>query len=90
MYNTTNEVPVHLGIYDNKKSKGSQDPKIIEGKCKSDLDIKESLIENTVKNSKISSSMKFYLFKKKFQKKIQTSINYTNVLSPEKFILNKK
>ena len=55
-----------------------------------DLDIKESLIENTVKNSKISSSMKFYLFKKKFQKKIQTSINYTNVLSPEKFILNKK
>ena len=56
----------------------------------SDLDIKESLIENTVKNSKISSSMKFYLFKKKFQKKIQTSINYTNVLSPEKFILNKK
>ena len=48
-----------------------------------DLDIKESLIENTVKNSKISSSMKFYLFKKKFQKKIQTSINYTNVLSHE-------
>ena len=45
---------------------------------------------NNVKTQKISSSMKFYLFKKKFQKKNQITVNYTNVLSRENFLLNKK
>lgn len=48
---------------------------------------KEIVVENNIKVPKISSSMKFYLFKKKFQKKNQTSINYANVLFHEKFLL---
>tara|TARA_B110000858_G_scaffold182807_1_gene222572 strand:- start:166 stop:645 length:480 start_codon:yes stop_codon:yes gene_type:complete len=55
-----------------------------------DNDTKELFQENNIKVSKISSSMKFYLFKKKFQKKNQTVINYSNVLSHEIFLLNKK
>tara|TARA_B110000003_G_C16654030_1_gene535590 strand:+ start:9928 stop:10416 length:489 start_codon:yes stop_codon:yes gene_type:complete len=52
-------------------------------------DSKEVVPENNVKVQKISSSMKFYLFKKKFQKKIQPTFNYTNVLSHENFLLKK-
>ena len=51
---------------------------------------KEVVPENNVKVQKISSSMKFYLFKKKFQKKNQTTFNYTNVLSHENILLKKK
>ena len=54
-----------------------------------DIDSKEVVPENNVKVPKISSSMKFYLFKKKFQKKIPTTFNYTNVLSHEIFLLKK-
>jgi len=53
-------------------------------------DSKEVFSENNVKVPKISSSMKFYLFKKKFQKKIPATFNYTNVLSHENFLLKKK
>ena len=53
-------------------------------------DSKEVVTENNVKVPKISSSMKFYLFKKKFQKKIPVTFNYTNVLSHENFLLKKK
>ena len=53
-------------------------------------DSKEVVPENNVKVQKISSSMKFYLFKKKFQKKIPQTFNYTNVLSHENFLLKKK
>jgi len=55
-----------------------------------DHDSKEVVPENNVKVQKISSSMKFYLFKKKFQKKIPQTFNYTNVLSHENFLLKKK
>tara|TARA_B110000259_G_C14017985_1_gene402038 strand:+ start:2280 stop:2762 length:483 start_codon:yes stop_codon:yes gene_type:complete len=55
-----------------------------------DNDSKEVVSENNVKVPKISSSMKFYLFKKKFQKKIPATFNYTNVLSHENFLLKKK
>ena len=55
-----------------------------------DNESKEILPENNVKIPKISSSMKFYLFKKKFQKKIPPTLNYTNVLLHEKFLLKKK
>ena len=55
-----------------------------------DNDSKEVVPENNVKVQKISSSMKFYLFKKKFQKKIPQTFNYTNVLSHENFLLKKK
>ena len=51
---------------------------------------KEIVQENNIKIQKISSSMKFYLFKKKFQKKNQITSNYTNVLSHENFLLKKK
>jgi len=51
---------------------------------------KEVVPENNVKVQKISSSMKFYLFKKKFLKKNPTTINYTNVLLHENFLLKKK
>ena len=51
---------------------------------------KEIIPENNTKVQKISSSMKFYLFKKKFQKKNITSFNYTNVLFHEDFLLKKK
>ena len=50
---------------------------------------KEIISENNTKVQKISSSMKFYLFKKKFQKKNITSFNYTNVLFHEDFLLKK-
>ena len=53
-------------------------------------DSKEVVPENNVKVQKVSSSMKFYLFKKKFQKKNQITFNYTNVLSHEKILLKKK
>ena len=55
-----------------------------------DNDSKEVVPENNVRVQKISSSMKFYLFKKKFQKKIPPTFNYTNVLSHENFLLKKK
>jgi hypothetical protein len=55
-----------------------------------DNDSKEVVTENNAKVPKISSSMKFYLFKKKFQKKIPATFNYTNVLSHENFLLKKK
>ena len=48
------------------------------------------VLGNNVKVQKISSSMKFYLFKKKFLKKNPTTINYTNVLLHENFLLKKK
>ena len=51
---------------------------------------KEVVPENNVKVPKISSSMKFYLFKKKFLKKNPITVNYTNVLLPENFLLKKK
>lgn len=50
---------------------------------------KEIINENNAKNQKISSSMKFYLFKKKFQKKNITCINYTNVLFHENYLFKK-
>lgn len=50
---------------------------------------KEMIPENNTKVHKISSSMKFYLFKKKFQKKNTQSFNYTNVLLHENFLLKK-
>jgi len=50
---------------------------------------KEIIPENNTKVQKISSSMKFYLFKKKFQKKNIPSFNYTNVLLRENFLLKK-
>ena len=55
-----------------------------------DDDSKEVVPENNVKVQKISSSMKFYLFKKKFQKKNPQTFNYTNVLSHENFLFKKK
>lgn len=55
-----------------------------------DNDNKDIVQENNIKVQKISSSMKFYLFKKKFQKKNPTSFNYTNVLLHENFLLKKK
>jgi len=54
-----------------------------------DNDTKDAVPENNLKVQKISSSMKFYLFKKKFQKKNLTSFNYTNVLLHEDFLLKK-
>ena len=54
-----------------------------------DNDTKDAVPENNIKVQKISSSMKFYLFKKKFQKKNTTSFNYTSVLLHEDFLLKK-
>ena len=52
----------------------------------------EKNIENQIINAKslkISSSMKFYLFKKKFLKKYPNVNNICNLLSHEEYIIKK-
>jgi hypothetical protein len=46
-----------------------------------------NLVQNTSKQVKISSSMKFYLLKKKFLKKTNINTNVNNVLNYEEYIV---
>ena len=54
--------------------------------CEKILDKNETVIY-TEKVNKISSSMKFYLFKKKFQKKVINVTNLNKVLTHEKNLI---
>jgi len=64
------------------KEKTDKDNVIIDTKSQT------SNVTNITKLPKISSSMKFYLLKKKFQKKNNTYIYINNTLTPEKYIYN--
>jgi hypothetical protein len=46
-----------------------------------------NLIQNTSKQAKVSSSMKFYLLKKKFLKKTCINTNVNNVLNYEEYVI---
>lgn len=62
--------------------------KICEDKCQEDV---EKCVSNTTgnKQTRISSSMKFYLLKKRFQKKCSTTINANtyNLLTYEEYLI---
>lgn len=64
------------------KEKTDKDNVIIDTKSQT------SNVTNITKLPKISSSMKFYLLKKKFQKKNNTYVYINNTLTPEKYIYN--
>lgn len=64
------------------KEKIDKDNVIIDTKSQT------SNVTNITKLPKISSSMKFYLLKKKFQKKNNTYVYINNTLTPEKYIYN--
>ena len=77
-------------IMKNKYNENLNKKKIELDDIINDADSDTIMPENNIKTAKISSSMKFYLFKKKFQKKNITNINYNNVLTRENYLINKK
>jgi hypothetical protein len=73
-------------IYNENMNKKKNYIPITENNEEKILDKNETVID-TEKVNKISSSMKFYLFKKKFQKKIINITNLNNVLTHEKNLI---
>lgn len=73
-------------IYNENMNKKKNYNPITENNEEKTLDKNETVID-TEKVNKISSSMKFYLFKKKFQKKVINITNLNNVLTHEKNLI---
>ena len=73
-------------IYNENMNKKKNYIPITENNEEKILDKNETVID-TEKVNKISSSMKFYLFKKKFQKKVINVTNLNNVLTHEKNLI---
>jgi hypothetical protein len=73
-------------IYNENMNKKKNYNPITENNEEKILDKNETVID-TEKVNKISSSMKFYLFKKKFQKKVINVTNLNNVLTHEKNLI---
>jgi len=69
-------------IYNENMNKKKNYNNITENNNEKKIEKIEPLID-IEKTSKISSSMKFYLFKKKFQKKVINTTNLNNVLTHE-------
>ena len=73
-------------IYNENMNKKKNYNPITENTEEKILDKNETVID-VEKTNKISSSMKFYLFKKKFQKKVINVTNLNNVLTHEKNLI---
>jgi len=73
-------------IYNENMNKKKNYNNITENNNENKIEKIEPLID-IEKTSKISSSMKFYLFKKKFQKKVINVTNLNNVLTHEKNLI---
>jgi hypothetical protein len=73
-------------IYNENMNKKKNYNNITENNNENKIEKIEPLID-IEKTSKISSSMKFYLFKKKFQKKVINTTNLNNVLTHEKNLI---
>ena len=69
-------------IYNENMNKKKNYNNITENNNENKIEKIEPLID-IEKTNKISSSMKFYLFKKKFQKKVINTTNLNNVLTHE-------
>ena len=73
-------------IYNENMNKKKNYNPITENTEEKTLEKNENVID-VEKTNKISSSMKFYLFKKKFQKKVINVTNLNNVLTHEKNLI---
>tara|TARA_Y100000389_G_scaffold177914_1_gene190614 strand:- start:173 stop:667 length:495 start_codon:yes stop_codon:yes gene_type:complete len=73
-------------IYNENMNKKKNYNPITENTEEKTLEKNEYVID-VEKTNKISSSMKFYLFKKKFQKKVINVTNLNNVLTHEKNLI---
>lgn len=86
-YETLCDVLNH-NLYDTVKNEESdKQGKILKMKPKKDIAEEAEMEKKSIVSAKISSSMKFYLLKKKFSKPILMMTNYENDLMTEEYIL---